>query len=423
MNGWQVFVEIAGRPPFEVRPGESIIGRSRMAQVHINESTVSRQHARILSSPLGEVTIEDLGSSNGTYVNNEKIEGRRRLADGDRIHVGDAELRVRIVAPVAASEATVRMTLPPMGAPKSAPPAAPAPAAGPVDLPLAPPPPPARPPAPPAPPPAPSVATPPPAPPRVAPPPAAVPPITAPVPNLAAPPPSAPIVPPRPAAPPPSAPVVPPRPTPPPLSAPAAPPSAPPAAPPSAPPAAPPPAAPPAAAGGRPASMRTPELPSVTVIDRIPIPEPTPEVIRASKLSRAQPAGFGIRLAAVLIDAALVTFVSIPVWIVAQMLFGRSPLVAGFLVPGIMSLLSTLYTLVFWATKGATPGKLFLKLRILGAQSAAREGLGWGTAIVRALGYVASGALLGIGFLLVLFTSQKQGLHDLIAGTRVVRLR
>jgi uncharacterized RDD family membrane protein YckC len=51
------------------------------------------------------------------------------------------------------------------------------------------------------------------------------------------------------------------------------------------------------------------------------------------------------------------------------------------------------------------------------------EGLGWGTAIVRALGYMVSGALLGIGFLLVLFTSQKQGLHDLIAGTRVVRMR
>lgn len=386
MNGWQIFVEVAGRPPYEVRPGESIIGRSRMAQVHINESTVSRQHARILASPLGEVTIEDLGSSNGTYVNNEKIEGRRRLADGDRVHVGDAELRVRIVAPVAASEATVRMTLPPMTAPMGGPPPAvplPTPLSGPVDLPLTPPAPPAAP----------------------------IAPVTAPVPNLATVPPPAPPA----AAPPPVAP----RPTPPTFEAPR------PAAgpPPSPAPASPTPAAPPPLPSGRPASMRTPELPSVTVIDRLPIPEPSPEVILASKLSRAQPAGFGIRLAAVLIDAALVTFVSIPVWIVAQTVFGRSPAVAAFLVPGVMSLLSMLYTLVFWATKGATPGKIFLKLRILGARSAAAEGLGWGTAIVRALGYMVSGALLGIGFLLVLFTSQKQGLHDLIAGTRVVRLR
>jgi uncharacterized RDD family membrane protein YckC len=403
MNGWQIFVEVAGRPPYEVRPGESIIGRSRMAQVHINESTVSRQHARILASPLGEVTIEDLGSSNGTYVNNEKIEGRRRLADGDRVHVGDAELRVRIVAPVAASEATVRMTLPPMTAPMGGPPPAaplPTPLSGPVDLPLAPPLLPAAPP-----------------PPRTAAPAAPIAPVTAPVPNLATvPTPAPPAAAPAPIAPPPAAA---PRPTPPTFEAPR--PAA--APPPSPAPASAPAPAPTPLPSGRPASMRTPELPSVTVIDRIPIPEPSPEVILASKLSRAQPAGFGIRLAAMLIDAALVTFVSIPVWIVAQTVLGGSPVVAGFLVPGIMGLLSTLYTLVFWATKGATPGKIFLKLRILGAKSAATEGLGWGTAIVRALGYMVSGALLGIGFLLVLFTSQKQGLHDLIAGTRVVRLR
>jgi len=67
-------------------------------------------------------------------------------------------------------------------------------------------------------------------------------------------------------------------------------------------------------------------------------------VVLASKLSRAQPAGFGIRLAAALIDAALVTFVSIPVWIVGAQLFGsRSPQIAAILVPAIMSVLSMLY--------------------------------------------------------------------------------
>ena len=98
MNGWQIFVEITGRPPVELRPGESIVGRSRTCQIHIPETTVSRQHARLTSSSLGEVTVEDLGSSNGTFVNGEKIEGRRRLVDGDQVLVGDAELRMRIVA-------------------------------------------------------------------------------------------------------------------------------------------------------------------------------------------------------------------------------------------------------------------------------------------------------------------------------------
>lgn len=169
--------------------------------------------------------------------------------------------------------------------------------------------------------------------------------------------------------------------------------------------------------------MRTPELPSVTGIDRIPIPEPTPEVIRASRLSRASPASFGVRFAALLIDAALMTFVAIPVWIVASFALRQTPAVAGFLVPAVFGLLSLVYPVVFWATRGATPGKIFLKLLVVGSKPSAEDGLGWSTAIVRYLGYVVSAALLGVGFLLVLFTAQKQGLHDLIAGTRVVRLR
>ena len=376
MSGWQVFVEVAGRPPFEVRPGESIIGRSRLAQVHIPESTVSRQHARLLTSPLGEVTVEDLGSSNGTYVNNDKVEGRRRLADGDRIHVGDAELRVRIVAPVAPSEATVRMTLPPMSGPPPAqplPPAA-APPAAPAFT---------RPPAAPQPPLPPRPLT---APPPVAPPPASYATVAA----------------------------TPARPFDPPLR------PEPPRA-----PAPPPPAAapPPAPAPTWQAPRRGPELPSVTGIDRLPIPEPSPEVIRASKLARAMPAGFGVRFAAALIDAALITFLAIPLWIVASFAVRQNPLVATFAVPAIFGLLSLVYPIVFWATRGATPGKLFLRLRIIGPRPGPEDGLGWSTAIVRFLGYVVSTALLGVGFLLVLFTSQKQGLHDLIAGTRVVRLR
>jgi uncharacterized RDD family membrane protein YckC len=368
MSGWQVFVEVAGRPPFEVRPGESIVGRSRLAQIHIPESTVSRQHARLLASPLGEVTVEDLGSSNGTYVNNEKVEGRRQLADGDRIHVGDAELRVRIVAPVAPSEATVRMSLPPMGGPPPAQPLPPAPAPAPL------PPPPASSP--------------------YSPPPAVTPPPYAP------------------------APLAPPRPVDPPLFAePPRPPASPPPVPVAAPRPSPPPAPP------RAAPRRGPELPSVTAIDRLPIPEATPEVIRASKLARATPAGFGVRFAAALIDAALVTFLAIPLWIVASFAVRQSPIVATFAVPAVFALLSLVYPIVFWATKGATPGKIFLRLRIIGPRPGPEDGLGWRTAIVRFVGYLVSAAFLGSGFLVILFTSQKQGLHDLIAGTRVVRLR
>jgi uncharacterized RDD family membrane protein YckC len=51
------------------------------------------------------------------------------------------------------------------------------------------------------------------------------------------------------------------------------------------------------------------------------------------------------------------------------------------------------------------------------------QGLGWGKAVIRLIGHMASSAVFSIGYLLVAFTSKKQGLHDLIAGTYVVRTR
>ncbi|KAB2958303.1 MAG: FHA domain-containing protein, partial [Thermoanaerobaculia bacterium] len=117
MEGWQVFFEIPGKPPVELREGESIIGRSRTSAVHIPETTVSRQHARVTVNDGGIVLLADLGSANGTVVNGEKVEGDRRLADGDRVLVGDAELVIRILAPAEAADATVRVVIPPLGPP------------------------------------------------------------------------------------------------------------------------------------------------------------------------------------------------------------------------------------------------------------------------------------------------------------------
>ena len=72
-------------------PGDNIIGRSPDALITIASPKVSRRHASILVA--GErVTIEDLGSRNGTYVGEQKIESRVDLKSGDRIGVGPAML-------------------------------------------------------------------------------------------------------------------------------------------------------------------------------------------------------------------------------------------------------------------------------------------------------------------------------------------
>ena len=80
-------------------------------------------------------------------------------------------------------------------------------------------------------------------------------------------------------------------------------------------------------------------------------------------------------------------------------------------------LLGAAYYAFFWGMNGATPGK-----RVLGLTVAAEDGstpIGMSRATLRVLGYVASGLLLGIGFLMIAFGGTA--LHDRIAGTRVIR--
>src|SRR4051794_22898551 len=58
--------------------GELVIGRAPEAAVRVRSASVSRSHARVHSRD-GEVSVSDLGSHNGTYVNGERILAPRRL--------------------------------------------------------------------------------------------------------------------------------------------------------------------------------------------------------------------------------------------------------------------------------------------------------------------------------------------------------
>ncbi len=77
----------------ELIEGAVIVGRSPDCAIIIDSPCVSRNHARFrLAGTV--VTVEDLRSSNGVYVNGELVDGVRRLADGDRILLGTEELVV-----------------------------------------------------------------------------------------------------------------------------------------------------------------------------------------------------------------------------------------------------------------------------------------------------------------------------------------
>ncbi len=75
--------------------GENVIGRDPACGIWLDVSGVSRRHARILVRG-SEATLEDLGSTNGTFVSDTPVSAARRLVDGDVIRLGSAEVPVRI---------------------------------------------------------------------------------------------------------------------------------------------------------------------------------------------------------------------------------------------------------------------------------------------------------------------------------------
>lgn len=80
---------------------EIIVGRSSELDMVLVEDMVSRRHARIVCGAQ-QIAIEDLGSTNGTFVNGEKIK-RAILKEGDRVLIGTSILKVVATDPAAAS--------------------------------------------------------------------------------------------------------------------------------------------------------------------------------------------------------------------------------------------------------------------------------------------------------------------------------
>ena len=81
-------------------------------------------------------------------------------------------------------------------------------------------------------------------------------------------------------------------------------------------------------------------------------------------------------------------------------------------------LLHAVYFVVFVGGCGQTPGKMLCGIAVVSRQRAA---VGYGRAFLRWIGYGLALLPFGLGFLGVLFTAERRGLHDWIAGTRVVR--
>ena len=78
-------------------PGDYLFGRGPECHVRPDSEWVSRQHC-LLSVTASAIHLKDLGSTNGTLVNGQRLVGERDLAEGDTIQVGPLALQVHVNA-------------------------------------------------------------------------------------------------------------------------------------------------------------------------------------------------------------------------------------------------------------------------------------------------------------------------------------
>jgi uncharacterized RDD family membrane protein YckC len=163
-----------------------------------------------------------------------------------------------------------------------------------------------------------------------------------------------------------------------------------------------------------------------------------PVIVASESSGAVEYVGFWIRVVATLIDTALV---SLALWPLGHLLFRQIHMPApdwdpnG---PGILDLsqlqlqfspsdwllqitLPAAIIILFWMARQATPGKMLFGARIVDASSGLP--LRFGQACVRYVGYYISTVFMCMGFLWVAFDPRKQGWHDKLAHSVVVRRR
>ena len=132
-------------------------------------------------------------------------------------------------------------------------------------------------------------------------------------------------------------------------------------------------------------------------------------------------AGFWIRVGASAIDTVILLMFILPIsmmiygdafWENESLLMGPADFLVNWVSPAVV-------TIVFWLYKSATPGKMMLGLKVVHSDTG--EPLSLGQAIGRYLGYIVAMIPLFIGFVWVGFDKKKQGWHDKLANSIVIK--
>ena len=138
--------------------------------------------------------------------------------------------------------------------------------------------------------------------------------------------------------------------------------------------------------------------------------------------------GFWARVGATIIDTVLILLVTTPLmlafsgssyWVYTDSYWVYTSLTEGPIAFLVQWVLPAIAVIIFWMTRQATPGKMVILAKIVDADSGKPPTTG--QIIGRYFAYYVSSIPLGLGFLWIAFDRKKQGWHDKLAGTVVVR--
>jgi uncharacterized RDD family membrane protein YckC len=148
-------------------------------------------------------------------------------------------------------------------------------------------------------------------------------------------------------------------------------------------------------------------------------PAPVWDAARPSGAEAAGYGGFWLRVVAYIIDSLLLGIPFVIISVVTALLFPKSFVGVNFLNNAASVAIGWLYfALMESSQRGATVGKMAVGLRVVSDRG---ERLSLGLAAGRYIAKFVSALTLGVGFVMVAFTDRKRGLHDMIAGTLVVK--
>jgi uncharacterized RDD family membrane protein YckC len=133
--------------------------------------------------------------------------------------------------------------------------------------------------------------------------------------------------------------------------------------------------------------------------------------------------GFLSRAGASVIDTIILLIVTYPILLAiygeeyffgeeVKFIYGLSDFLLSYVFPAIV-------VIIFWIYKSATPGKMMIRAKIVDAETGNKPSTG--QLIGRYFAYYLSGIVFGLGFLWVAWDAKKQGWHDKLAGTVVIR--